>query len=76
MLSILGESMAKILIISNFHPNEAFAVSVAKETARQLEGMGHEVVYRKFLSGLPPATGRLLQPASTRGGWRSRLRGP
>lgn len=40
--------MARILLIANFHPNEAVAIKVAKETAKILRAMGHEVFVRKI----------------------------
>jgi hypothetical protein len=39
--------MAKILFIVNEHPNEAFAISVARETAKRLKAAGREIVWVK-----------------------------
>ncbi len=38
--------MAKILFIVNDHPNEAFAISVAREAAKRLRADGHEIVWK------------------------------
>lgn len=40
--------MAKFLFIVNEHPNEAFAISVARETAKRLKAAGHNVVWKKI----------------------------
>ena len=40
--------MAKILFIVNEHKNEAFAMPVARATAKQLRKEGHEVLWRKI----------------------------
>ncbi|MBD3388949.1 MAG: hypothetical protein GF416_07680 [Candidatus Altiarchaeales archaeon] len=40
--------MTKILITSNFHPNEGFAVTVARELSKELRELGYDVVERKF----------------------------
>jgi len=40
--------MAKILFIVNEHPNEAFAISVARETEKILKETGNEVVWYKI----------------------------
>jgi len=40
--------MARILFIVNEHLDEAFAISVARETAKLLKKAGHVVIWRKF----------------------------
>lgn len=40
--------MARILFIVNEHPNEAFAISVAKEAAKRLRAGGHNVIMEKI----------------------------
>ncbi len=39
--------MARVLFIVNEHPNEAFAISVARETAKLVRAAGHTVAWRK-----------------------------
>ncbi|GEM_PF-2810770 len=39
--------MARILFIVNDHPNEAFAITVAKRTAEQLKAAGQELIWVK-----------------------------
>ena len=39
--------MAKLLFIVNEHPNEAFSISAARETARVLKQAGNEIVWYK-----------------------------
>jgi hypothetical protein len=40
--------MARILFIVNEHADEAFSISVARETAKLLRKKGHIIVWRKF----------------------------
>ena len=40
--------MAKILFIVNEHPCEAYAITVARETAKLLRGQGHTVIWKKI----------------------------
>lgn len=40
--------MARILFVVNQHPNEAFAITVARETAKLLRKAGHEIIWKKF----------------------------
>ncbi|MEK6923673.1 MAG: hypothetical protein AABW54_00345 [Candidatus Micrarchaeota archaeon] len=40
--------MARIMLIANEHPNEAFAIRVAKEVERHLKNAGHDVKFHKF----------------------------
>ncbi len=39
--------MAKLLFIVNEHPNEAFSISAARETAKMLKQTGNEIVWYK-----------------------------
>jgi len=39
--------MAKLLFIVNEHPNEAYAISAARETAKMLKQTGNEIVWHK-----------------------------
>ncbi len=52
--------MAKILFAVNEHPDEAFAISVAKITKKILETAGHEVVWHK-VKAKDTALGALLK---------------
>ena len=40
--------MPRILFVVNEHPNEAFAISVARETAKLLRAKGQEIIWKKF----------------------------
>ena len=52
--------MAKIIFVVNAHPDEAFAIGVARRTAKLMQAEGHEVIWVKApfaISGM----GRVLQ---------------